>query len=89
MSISIKKNLHIKSLDYLYKLIKSNDDLLDKHYKFAAFHDYMYDYYNGCNCSQDRFFNLSENEFDGISKSDDCILILKEHFDCDDVIFTK
>ena len=29
MSIEIKKNLYIKTLDYLYKLIKSNDELID------------------------------------------------------------
>lgn len=89
MSIEIKKNLNIKSLDYFYKLIRSNDELLDKHYKFAAFHDYMYDYYNGCVCSQDQFLNLSEKEYDDISKSDECISILIEHFSCDSIIFNK
>ena len=89
MSIDIKKNLYINTLDYLYKLIKSNDELLDKHYKFSTFHDYMYDYYNGCSCSQEEYLNLSEKEFDDISNSEDCILIIKEHFNCDDVIFTK
>jgi hypothetical protein len=89
MSIEIKKNLYINTLDYLYKLIKSNDELIDKHYKFAAFHDYMYDYYNGCPCSSESFLNLSNKEFDDISKSEDCILILKEHFTCDNIIFNK
>lgn len=89
MSIEIKKKLYVNTLDYLYKLIRSNEELMDKHYKFSAFHDYMYDYYNGCNCSQDQFFNLSKNEFESISNSEDCISILKEHFNCDDVIFVK
>ncbi len=89
MSINIKKNLYISTLDYLYKLIRSNNELTDKDYQFSIFHDYMYEYYNGCNCSQEDFFNLAKNEFDSISNSEECISILKEHFNCDDVIFTK
>jgi len=89
MSIEIKKNLNISSIDYLYKLIKSNDELTDKDYKFSAFHDYMYNYYYGCPCDNDSNFNLANKEFDNISNSGECILILKEHFKCDDVIFSK
>ena len=89
MSIEIKKNLYINTLDYFYKLIKSNDDLIDNHNMFAAFHDYMYDYYNGCPCNSESSLNLATNEFDNISNSEECISILKEHFKCDDVIFTK
>jgi len=33
--------------------------------------------------------NLANKEFDSISNSEECILILKEHFKCDDVIFSK
>ncbi len=89
MSIQIKKNLHIKTLDYFYKLIKSNDELIESNQKIATFHDYMYDYYNGCPCDSDSYFNLANKEFDNIAESEECILILKEHFKCDDVIFTK
>jgi hypothetical protein len=89
MSIEIRKKLYINTLDYLYKLIRSNDDLTDKDYQFSIFHDYMYEYYNGCTCSQEDFFNLATNEFDNISNSEECISILKEHFKCDDVIFNK
>ena len=48
MSIEIKRNLNIVTIDYFYKVIKVHDVLIDKHHKFAAFHDYMYSYYNGC-----------------------------------------
>lgn len=89
MSIEIKKNLYIKTLDYFYKLIKSNDELIDKNNQLAAFHDYMYDYYNGCACDSDSYLNLADKEFNNISKSEECISILKEHFKCDDVIFIK
>ena len=89
MSIKIKKNLYINTLDYFYKLIKSNDELIDMNNQFAAFHDYMYDYNNGCPCDSDSYLNLATKEFDSISNSDECISILKDHFKCDDVIFSK
>jgi hypothetical protein len=89
MSISIKKNLYIDSLDYFYKLIKSNEELFDNNQQIAAFHDYMYDYYNGCPCNSDSSLNLANKEFDSISNSEECILMIKEHFKCDDVIFNK
>lgn len=89
MSIEIKRNLNIVTIDYFYKVIKVHDVLIDKHHKFAAFHDYMYSYYNGCPCNADNALANAKQEFDDLSKTEECILILKNHFNCDNVIFNK
>ena len=88
MSIKISKTLHISSIDYLYKILRDNDELISKNNIFQVFLDYMEDYYHGCKCMEDEFLSFSKSEYDTMSKNEDIKNLIKEHFRCDDVIFS-
>lgn len=89
MSTKISKILHIDSIDYLYKILKDNDDLINKSHMFQVFLDYMEDYYHGCKCMKDEYLSFSKLEYIDISINDDAIFSIKEYFSCDDVIFSQ
>ena len=88
MSIKVSKVLHINSIDHLYKiLIDGGDELISKNNMFQIFLDHMTDYYFGCKCMEDEYLSLCNLEYNNISKNEDVISSIKEHFSCDDVIF--
>ena len=88
MSINISKILQINSIDYLYKTLRDNDELISKNNMFQIFLDYMTDYYHGCKCKEDEHLSLCKLEYNNISNNEDAISSIKEHFSCDDVIFS-
>lgn len=88
MSINISKVLHINSIDYLYNLLKDNDELIRKNRIFQVFLDYMRDYYHGCKCMEDEYLAFCKLEYNDISNNEDAISSIKEYFSCDDVIFS-
>jgi hypothetical protein len=88
MSINISKILHINSIDYLYNILKDNDELINKNRMFQVFLDYMTDYYHGCKCMEDEYLAFCKLEYNDISNNEDAITSIKEHFNCDDVIFS-
>lgn len=89
MSIKVSKVLRINSIDHLYKiLIDGGDELIIKNIMFHIFLDYMTDYYHGCKCMEDEYLTFSKLEYDDISNNEDAISSIKEHFSCDDVIFS-
>ena len=88
MSIKVSKVLHINSIDYLYKILRDDDELISKNNMFQIFLDHMTDYYFGCKCMEEEYLSLCELEYINISKNKDVIYSIKEHFECDDVIFS-
>lgn len=88
MSIKVSKILQINSIDYLYKTLRDNDELISKNNMFQIFLDYMTDYYHGCKCNEDEYLSLCKLEYNNISNNEDAISSIKEHFSCDDVIFS-
>lgn len=88
MSIKVSKVLHINSIDYLYKILRDDDELISKNNMFQIFLDHMTDYYFGCKCMEDEYLSLCKLEYNNISKNKDVISSIKEHFECDDVIFS-
>ena len=88
MSIKISKILHINSIDYLYNILKDDDELISKNNMFQIFLDRMTDYYFGCKCMEEEYLSLCNLEYNNISKNEDVISSIKEHFECDDVIFS-
>ncbi len=85
---TVSKNIYITSLDQLYKLIDTHRELLDMNQSFASFHDFMYDYYYGCQCAEDVNLRLAKDEYQIISESVDCCNVLLNHFSCDNIKFT-
>jgi hypothetical protein len=88
MSIKVLKVLQINSIDYLYKILRDDDELISKNNMFQIFLDRMTDYYHGCKCMEDEYLTDAKLEYDDISNSEDAISSIKEHFNCDDVIFS-
>ncbi len=88
MSIRVSKILQINSIDYLYKILRDDDVLISKNNIFQIFLDHMTDYYFGCKCMEEEYLSLCELEYINISKNEDVIYSIKEHFSCDDVIFS-
>ena len=88
MSINISKILQINSIDYLYKTLRDNDELISKNNMFQIFLDHMTDYYFGCKCMEEEYLSLCKLEYGDISNNEDAIFSIKEHFNCDDVIFS-
>ena len=88
MSIKVSKVLHINSIDYLYKILRDDDELISKNNMFQIFLDHMTDYYFGCKCMEEEYLSLCKLEYNNISKNEDVISSIKEHFECDDVIFS-
>ena len=88
MSIKISKTLHISSIDYLYKILRDDDELISKNHMFQVFLDYMTEYYFGCKCMEEEFLAFCKLEYNDLSKNEDAISSIKEHFSCDDVIFS-
>ena len=88
MSIKVSKVLHINSIDYLYNILKDDDELISKNHMFQVFLDYMTDYYHGCKCMEEEYLSFSKLEYNDISNNEDAISSIKEHFSCDEVIFS-
>jgi hypothetical protein len=88
MSIKVSKILQINSIDYLYKILRDDDELISKNNMFQIFLDCMTDYYFGCKCMEEEYLSLCKLEYNNISKNEDVISSIKEHFECDDVIFS-
>jgi hypothetical protein len=88
MSIKISKILHINSLDYLYNILKDDDELISKNNMFQIFLDRMTDYYHGCKCMEEEYLAFSKLEYNDISNNEDAVSSIKEHFSCDEVIFS-
>ena len=88
MSINISKILQINSIDYLYKILRDDDELISKNNMFQIFLDRMTDYYYGCKCMEDEYLVFSKLEYTNISNNEEAISSIKEHFSCDDVIFS-
>ena len=88
MSIKVSKILQINSIDYLYKILRDDDVLISKNNTFQIFLDHMTDYYFGCKCMEEEYLFLCNLEYNNISKNEDVISSIKEHFECDDVIFS-
>ena len=89
MSIKVSKVLHINSIDHLHKiLINGGDEVISKNNMFQIFLDRMTDYYHGCKCMDDEYLTDAKLEYDDISNNEDAISSIKEHFSCDDVIFS-
>ena len=88
MSIKVSKILHINSIDYLYNILKDDDELISKNHMFQVFLDYMTDYYHGCKCMEEEYLSFSKLEYNDISNNEDAISSIKEHFSCDEVIFS-
>ena len=88
MSIKVSKVLHINSIDYLYKILRDDDELISKNNMFQIFLDHMTDYYFGCKCMEEEYLAFCKLEYNNISKNEDVISSIKEHFECDDVIFS-
>ena len=88
MSIKVSMVLHINSIDYLYKILRDDDELISKNNMFQIFLDHMTDYYFGCKCMEEEYLSLCKLEYNNISKNEDVIYSIKEHFECDDVIFS-
>jgi hypothetical protein len=87
MSIKVSKILNINSIDYLYKILKDNDELVIRDNTFQVFLDHMDDYYHGCKCMEDEYLSFSKKEYTKISKNDEIISLMKENFNCDDIVF--
>ena len=88
MYIKVSKILQINSIDYLYKTLRDNDELISKNNMFQIFLDRMTDYYHGCKCMEDEYLTDAKLEYDDISNNEDAISSIKEHFNCNDVIFS-
>jgi hypothetical protein len=88
MSIKVSKILQINSIDYLYKILRDDDVLISKNNTFQIFLDHMTDYYFGCKCMEEEYLSLCKLEYNNISSNEDAISSIKEHFSCDDVIFS-
>jgi len=88
MSIKVSKILQINSIDYLYKILRDDDVLISKNNIFQIFLDHMTDYYFGCKCMEEEYLSLCKLEYNNISKNEDVIYSIREHFECDDVIFS-
>ena len=87
MSTKVSKILQINSIDHFYQILRDDDELISKNNMFQIFLDHMTDYYFGCKCMEDEYLSLCNLEYNNISKNEDVISSIKEHFSCDDVIF--
>jgi hypothetical protein len=88
MSIKVSKILQINSIDHLYQILRDDDELISKNRMFQVFLDYMTDYYFGCKCMEEEYLSFCKLEYNDISNNEDAITSIKEHFECDDVIFS-
>lgn len=88
MSIKVSKILQINSIDHLYQILRDDDELISKNHMFQVFLDYMTDYYHGCKCMEEEYLSFCKLEYSNISNNEDAIASIKEHFSCDDVIFS-
>jgi hypothetical protein len=85
--MNISKLLYIKSVEQLYRLISDNPELSEN--KLLPFVDFMYDYYHGCRCNEDYNIKMAKKEYEIISKDNELIAKIVEHFQCDGVRFLK
>ncbi len=86
---SITKNIYITSIDQLYKILDSNEDILSMNSNFTSFFDYMNDYYHGCKCNEEENLKLATQEYNTISISDECCKILLSYFSCETIKFAE
>lgn len=80
----MSKILYIKSKEQLLQLIETNMDLQPY---FKSFVYSMDDLKYGCKCAYKTWNFIANEEFNKILNNEKNILILKEHFKCDDVKF--
>ena len=88
MSIKVSKVLQINSIHYLYNILKDDDELTSKNNIFQVFLDYMTDYYYGCRCMEEEYLSLCKLEYNNISNNEEAVSSIKEHFSCDEVVFS-